>query len=398
MSYPQTPPPFPGKQTSLGVKILLLGLQCALLMIGAFAIWLMSFSHEQRNKDVSEEIFSEWGSPICIRGPIVDKDSSAWISPQSFVCDATVHTQSLHRNIYEAEVYNSGIKISGTFNKERFAALGDSIFVKIILSTDQLTKLGPLKIGNRTITWMKSEDFLYASVNVAEMPETIPFSTEFDIKGSEHLYITPIGKESLIKIAGDAPNPSFQGRVLPNERKIHDGQFSATWEGEGIPETFKFDDSLKFVGTDFLVGVDRYQKVSRSLKYSFMIILLTYICVLFTEIIIRKHIPLLNYFLIGVALILFYSLLLSITEHLSFGVSYLIAAFMTVALITSYMWKMLRSRKIGLTIGAILTGLYICCYIMLSLSSYALLVGSLILFMALGAMMYGSLKVRNTHL
>ena len=227
------------------------------------------------------------------------------------------------------------------------------------------------------------------------MPEIIDFSTDFDIHGSGALFIKQIGEESTITIDGEASNPSFKGRSLPNERRLRRNSFSARWEGEGVPVGVVHTDELQFVGTNFLIGVDRYQKVSRSLKYAFLIILLTYISVLFTEIAMKRNIPLLNYFLIGAALILFYSLLLSFVEHLSFGISYLIASVMTVALISGYMWKMLSSRKVGLVMGAILTGLYVSCYILLSLSTYALLLGSLILFIALGAMMYGSLQVRR---
>ena len=126
-----------------------------------------------------------------------------------------------------------------------------------------------------------------------------------------------------------------------------------------------------------------------------MIILLTYISVLFTEIVMKRNIPLVNYFLIGAALIIFYTLLLSFSEHMSFGIAYVIASIMTIALIAGYMWKMLSSRKTGIVIGTILSVLYISCYILLSLSTYALLLGSLILFIALAAMMYGSLQIKR---
>ena len=109
----------------------------------------------------------------------------------------------------------------------------------------------------------------------------------------------------------------------------------------------------------------------------------------------KRDIPLLNYFLIGAALIIFYTLLLSFSEHLSFGIAYIIASVMTIALIAGYMWKMLCSRKAGIVTGTILSLLYASCYILLSLSTYALLLGSLIIFIALAAMMYGSLQINR---
>ena len=110
----------------------------------------------------------------------------------------------------------------------------------------------------------------------------------------------------------------------------------------------------------------------------------------------KQPIPLLNYFLIGAVLIIFYSLLLSFVELIPFGFSYLIASAMTVVLITGYMWKILQSRKLGLSIGSVLSLMYLFCYIMLSISTYALLFGSVLLFFSLAAMMYASLKIKNS--
>lgn len=393
----QLQPPTPHKKKSLGVKILLLGLQCGLLMIGALSIWIMSYSRDERNKDVAEQIVSEWGRSVYIQGPTVKEhlDSSTWVRPLSFTCTANVETKSLHRNIYEAEVFNANIKLAGSFSKDSISILSDTIYLELGVDTKQIAKLSDLRIGGETVNWSKSDYFLFAKVDISDMPEIIDFSTGFDIHGSGALFIKQIGEESTITIDGEASNPSFKGRSLPNERRLRRNRFSARWEGEGVPVGVVHTDELQFVGTNFLIGVDRYQKVSRSLKYAFLIILLTYISVLFTEIAMKRNIPLLNYFLIGAALILFYSLLLSFAEHISFGISYLIASVMTVALISGYMWKMLSSRKVGLVMGAILTGLYVSCYILLSLSTYALLLGSLILFIALGAMMYGSLQVKH---
>lgn len=285
--------------------------------------------------------------------------------------------------------------MAGSFSKDSISIFNDTLYLELGVDTKLIAKLSDLKIAGETVNWSKSDYFLFAKINISDMPEIIDFSTNFDIHGSGALFIKQIGEESTITIDGEAANPSFKGRSLPNERRLRRNRFSARWEGEGVPAGIVHTDEFQFVGTNFLIGVDRYQKVSRSLKHAFLIILLTYISVLFTDIAMKRDIPLLIYFLIGAALILFYLLLLSFAEYLSFGISYLIASVMTVALISGCMWKMLSSRKVGLVMGAILTGLYVSCYILLSLSTYALLLGSLILFSALGAMMYGSLQVKR---
>lgn len=398
-----TPPPIPyqiRRKKSYGTKIVMLGLQCVVLMIGAMIIWSLVYSRNERSDNVAEQIAGEWGGPVYIQGPIAreHQDSSRSSSPLTLNCNAKVVTKSLHRNIYEAEVFNADVSMSGTFSRDSLMTLGDSAYILVSLKSRQIAKLSPLKFGNQSVEWKRQEDYIMARVDTRDIPETIDFAINFDIHGSGSLFVKQIGENSNIIIDGQARNPSFDGSSLPDERIIRDRNFRASWasEDDRIGQTYENGDG--YVGTKFLVGVDRYQKVARALKYAFIIILLTYLSVLFTEMITKRNIPLLNYFLIGAALIIFYSLLLSMSEHVSFGIAYLIAAAMTVLLITGYMWKMLGSRKVAIIIGLILTGMYGSCYIMLTLSTYALLLGSLILFAALAAVMYGSLKLQKNHL
>ena len=395
MNNSQTPPPIPTRsRISFGTKVVLLGLQCALLMIGALAIWILAYSRDERNKDVADQIIKEWGGEVTINGPLASEhpDSALVVRPSTFNCEATVDTKSLHRNIFEAEVFNARVAMSGTINKDNFTAKNDSIYIELNLPTSQLAKLSTLKICGETVEWSRGAHRLYAEVDISGMPGILEFSTSFDIHGAESLFISQVGEQSFVTIEGEAQNPSFNGNSLPDERHLSGKQFSAQWETDIAPADI-YDS--RSVGANFLVGVDRYQKVTRSLKYSFMIILLTYASVLFAEIIMKRYIPLFNYFLIGAALIIFYILLLSFSEHMKFGISYLIATAMTVLLITGYMWKMLGSRKVAIAIGSILIGMYVSCYILLTLSTYSLILGSLILFAALAAMMYGSLQLKR---
>lgn len=134
----------------------------------------------------------------------------------------------------------------------------------------------------------------------------------------------------------------------------------------------------------------------RSIKYAVLVILLTFIGVLFVEMTRKKNIHAFQYLLVGLALILFYSLLVSISEHLSFGLAYLVAAVMTTALITAYIYGAIRIRGTALCIGALLAILYTYVYVLLQLETYALLAGSIGLFVILAAVMRYSLKMEWT--
>lgn len=398
--YRTTPPPLPSerrKPVDYGTKILLMGLMCFVLMIGALAIWYMSYSREVRNQEVTESIVNRWGRDVYIEGPLATEKlyNADGVRPSVFDCRAEVNSRLLHRSIYEAEVFTAKVNISASFERDSLLLLGDTVVFELGVPLMQIVKLSPLKVSGNPIPWRKAIDTLVANVAIADLPETVEYSTDFEIRGSDALYIKPIGEHSVVTIDGEASNPSFDGYSLPVDRsQSGDGWFSARWE-DSVPDEIDTSYKRGCVGAEFLVGVDRYQKVDRSLKYSFIIIILTFISVLFVEII-RKHpIPLFNYFLIGAALIIFYSLLLSFVELIPFGYAYLIASAMTVTLITGYMWKMLKSRRLGISIGVVLSLIYLFCYVMLCISTYALLFGSLLLFFSLAAMMYASLRLKR---
>lgn len=396
------PQPRPGKMP-IGIKIVLMGAICCVLMIGALVVWLMAYDRQSTNTNVSEEITAQWGDRISLSGPFIsvepDTDSlrPAGLNPAKLDIQANVETMTLHRSIYEAEVFTAAIAVRGHFKHSDLKDLtSDSIRIYIDLDPQNITETGKLKVGDREYDWQRSDASLYTYINISDAKEDadIPFNTSIKARGSGGIYFMPLADNTTISITGNAPNPSFSGETLPTERTVGKDGFTARWEisDSNLSETdYRV---LESVGAKFLIGVDRYQKVCRAIKYAFIIIVLTFFSVFFTEITMRHPIPMFNYFLIGVALILFYSLLLGLSEHLSFGLSYLIAAIMTVVLITCYMWKMLNSKGVGLAICSVLSIIYGFCYVMLCISTYALLFGSLMLFVALAATMYGSLKIQ----
>lgn len=400
MSYDKKMCPLPQddeslKPASYGKKALLMALMCVALMLGILAIWLMTYSRETLNREVSENIVTQWGNSIYLSGPEAKKnlDDGDKVCPVDFNCDAEVKTTSLHRGIYEAEVFTANISMSGYFNRDSLLQFGDTIVLEVGLTTKQIVNVDALKIDGKEIQWSKSTDRIFAKVDLKDLAEKVEFSTGMSVRGSAAIFINQIGRTNSITINGEAPNPSFNGNSLPIQRSQRGGRFSAKWnDNVSYGETYTGESD--YVGTKFLVGVDRYQKVERSMKYSFIIIILTFLSVFCIEILKKQPIPLLNYFLIGSALIIFYSLLLSFSELVPFGFAYLIASAMTVTLISAYLWKILRSLKLGLSIGAALSLMYSVCYIMLSISNYALLIGSLLLFFALAASMYASLKLK----
>lgn len=382
------------KKMTTGVKLALLGVQCLVLMIGVLIVRGITDDREGYSEQVLEEIDRQWGAPLDIGAPMLLTDRQNMdmqYGGTSCVNKATVDVETLHRNSYEAEIYTANVSMSAKFDPSDFESVGDEWFFHLNFDTSKLEGTPIVKINGTPQIVKVTHNAIECEIPVADRSGELTVQTDFKIHGSRSLYFKTPYSGDIVEISGHAKNPSFQGEFLPDKREVSEHQFSAVWHGKDVREGASYD----YVGAKFNVGVDRYQKVLRSLKYSFLIILLTYVSVFLVEIMMKRNIPLFNYFLIGFALIIFYTLLLSFAELMPFGIAYLIASAMTVLMISVYLWKMLASGKIGITLGAVLSGLYVCCYILLSLSTYSLLLGSVILFLAVAAMMYGSLRLKR---
>ena len=146
-------------------------------------------------------------------------------------------------------------------------------------------------------------------------------------------------------------------------------------------------------GVDMLMPVQHYQKSMRSVKYAMLIILLTFVVSFFVEVLQKKQVHPFQYLLIGLALCLFYSLLISISEHTGFTTAYTVASAMTVSLITCYMAGILKIKRTALTVGALLTCLYVYVFVLIQMETYALLAGSIGLFVILAVVMYVSQRI-----
>jgi inner membrane protein len=190
-------------------------------------------------------------------------------------------------------------------------------------------------------------------------------------------------------------SPSFTGNFLPEKREITSDGFRAEWSvsqlNRNFPqswsgETYAIDNSA--FGVKLYSPVDQYQKVTRAVKYAILFIVLTFMAFFLTEIFTGVLIHPIQYTLIGLAIILFYVILLSLSEHIPFLSSYAIASAGVIFLISAYAKSVLKGKRSAVIIGTILLGLYLFLYVTLQLEDFALLLGSVGLFAILAVVMY----------
>ena len=319
------------------------------------------------------------------------------VCPERLVYDVDTRTQSLHRAIYDVMVYTADINASGVF---LFPECCRDYGVKTVFSLGLNDLRGiegavRLSIGGR-------EYFVTQGGNgqVSQQIEldpacfgsgqAVPFEIRFRARGSQGLYFKPFGEVTEVRLRGDCPAPSFDGDFLPSEREVHEDGFSASWTvsaiNRGRPEETSF-------GVKLLQGVSQYQQTTRSAKYGILIILLVFVAGLAVELVGKKRIHLIQYLVIGLSLVLFYALLLAFSELMAFWLAYLLAAGMTTAALTGYFRGILKDRTAWL-LGCLVAIAYIVCYILLQMETYALVAGTLVLFVILVGIMYFTRDLR----
>lgn len=228
----------------------------------------------------------------------------------------------------------------------------------------------------------------------------IAFTLNLKLNGSERLYFTPVGKQTKVNLVSTFKNASFIGNFLPGGKPNSDSGFNAQWNvshfTRSIPQSWTNEtvdiDSSAF-GVELLQGVDSYAKTMRSVKYALLFISLTLCLFFFIEILQKRRVHPLQYVLVGFALCIFYTLLLSISEYKGFVIAYIIAAAATIFLITAYIKSVFKKWSVAAVFFSFLSVLYAMIYVLIQLQDGSLLFGSIGLFVLLAAVMYFSGKI-----
>jgi inner membrane protein len=202
-------------------------------------------------------------------------------------------------------------------------------------------------------------------------------------------------------LEGPWPNPSFDGVFLPTKRDITESGFKAQWNILHYNRPFsqqwiEGDENVSDAnfGVKFLIPVDQYQKSIRTAKYGQLIILLTFIALFMVEIMKKIRIRPFQYILIGSALIIYYTLLISFSEHVGYNIAYMLSSFATVTLISLYSLTFLETKKLSALLSFLLVFFYSFIFVIIQLQDYSLLLGSIGLFLIIAMVMYFSKNVK----
>jgi len=417
---------------SLTLKALVIVFLSLILLIPSFMIMGLISERQRQSRDTIYEINEKWSLAQTVCPPVlvipyteIGDDQKTYvyehelfIAPENAETKVTLFPEERHRSIYKSIVYKSDIHIDGQFASIRGLEIENSIMhpgkAYILLGLSDLrgiceeidfrfngSKL-PSEAAVHGLGEMNSMKIPVGEILAAAPTDNVTFECNLKLKGSSCISFIPVAKTSKVSVSGNWSDPGFIGSFLP-EYSIDEkaGHFTADWHvlsfNRNIPETWSDNSIHNLTNNSFGVNlvdmVDQYQQNMRSAKYALMFILLTFVVFFFVEILTKRRIHPIQYLLVGVALILFYSLLLSLSEQIGFAIAYFIASVATITLITAYAHSIFRDRKPTAILAAILTGLYLFLYTVLQLEDIALLIGSIGMFLILGVIMYVSRKI-----
>lgn len=430
------------QERSPGIKLGLAILVAALLSIPLFMVWLIVYDRQSQSEVAQQSIAEGWAGPQTIAGPLLvipyrvatsetvvegnrqitragSVERELTLAPELADLSAELRPERLSRSIYEAVVYEASVR-----GRARFVIPQDLARLGVQPETLDLARAelrfglsDPRGLGANPHVTVAGQALrlqpgrgapatrgagFFAWIDAAALRER-PMEVEFafGFRGNRSLALAPQAGETRFRLRSPWPHPSFQGSFLPAARRVGGDGFEARYQvgnlalGQSLVETRDAGSDTPGHAVErgaaqvsLVQPVDLYSQVDRATKYGFLFIGFTFLAFLLFDVIGGVRVSAVEYLLVGASLILFFVLLLAFAEVIGFTPAYLIAALAIAGLNTAYSAAVLKSWRRAAYIGALLAALYAVLYVLLSLEAYSLLIGSLMLFAALAAVMY----------
>ena len=429
---------------SLFLKLLLIGAILLLCQIPMLMIHGLTTTRSYLAESVESEVAEKWGSAQLISGPLLaiplrritienvpngtfqknTETATLFVVPDTLNVVASLEPETRYRGIYEVILYRSKLEVQGVFSEAISLSdnwTADYANAKICMGISDMIGLSDIRVeadcsNNRPLPGLDvpNPPFTSSGINIplhlaadGKMPgEGLKFKASFSLNGCRTLQVAPIGKETVIDMSSPWQTPSFDGSFLPTERKVSDDGFKATWKinefNRNISKTWitypgNSLPNMPKAGVSLLKQANVYTQVTRAATYSILIFLIVLISFLIAEHLTKVWMHPLQYGLAALSLVLFYALTLSLSEHIAFNASYWLSAIAIVGLVIFYCTLIFRKGSAAFGMGASMIASYTIIFFLLKLKDYALLVGTLVMFVLLGILMALTGRINRTN-
>lgn len=340
--------------------------------------------------------------------------------PKDLIIDVDLAEQHRKRGIYKSLVYEAELSLAGSFEQLDIASMSDYIHridwdkAYLVMGLSDTRAINDVSYLNwngndvgyspgTKVTDLISHGFHASLKDLSAEAEKNVFNTKISINGSQGFRFAPFGENTVVNMKSSWPHPSFQGMTLPTHHEITADGFTSSWAiphlARNYPQSW-VSANAQYNLTEFTAGVDLfepvflYSKVTRAVKYGILFVGLTFLTFLIFELTTQIRLHYVQYGLIGVALTIFYLVLLSIAEHTAFLTAYIVAAVINIGLITLYTGAALKNWSKAGIVFVLLSALYAVLYSLLQLEDYALLMGTMLLLSVLMVLMYVTRNLR----
>jgi inner membrane protein len=424
----------------LAAKMLVIGLIILGLMIPLSLLRGLIVERSQMRSQAIDAVAKGWGGNLTVGGAMlrvpfdIERKSNSgaisveshqlYILPEDLNIQATLEHMTTRRvGIYGVPVYLVRIKMTGTFKMaDVLAAAATGQYpsatyhwkdarVRLPISDVRgIREFIGATVDQHSLAFgpARTEGFpgVESKIDLSQFSQegALPFSVEMMLAGSQSVAFLPDAATSRANLQAAWPDPQFQGAFLPSQYAIDTHGFNAQWQVLALNRSFAQSwidcqvDTNKMTsaayGVNLFQSVDVYQRSERAVKYALLFITLTFLSFFAWESLGRLPMHAMHYLFIGLALSTFYLLLIALSEHLPFWMSFWLGAAALVALLGSYVTGAMDSIRSGVIISVVMTLVYGLLYMLVLSENYALLIGAIALFAVLATIMLATRKLR----
>lgn len=334
-----------------------------------------------------------------------------FILPETLLVEGNQHVQTRNIGIYDGQIWNTELNIKAQFTTEKLAELqGETMTLGkpfIVVGVGDARGIGAVsisKINGETLS-IEPGAGVYGALSGIHIPltdnalaaKTVSLEMSLNLAGTGSFAVVPVGRNSEMTLNSNWPHPSFMGNYLPVKHEISASGFQANWKSSWFANNLAgwFNDNeipewsaIPAFSVTVATPADQYQLTDRAIKYAILLIALTFMAFFVFETLTGLRLHPMQYLLVGLALVLFYLVLLALSEHVGFTPAWIIASLVGALMNGVYLQAVLKSwKRSGLFVLALL-GLDVVMWFLLRSEESALLLGSAVLALALFAVMY----------
>lgn len=401
-----------------------------LLLVPLFMVSNLISERESYRNDVEHSLRQSTSGPQKLVGPLIaipvtevfykledekkveyKKSYLHFILPESLLVEGNQRVESRSIGIYDGQIWNTDLKIKAQFSTEKMAQLkGETMTLGqpfLVIGVGDARGIGTVKVAkiNGEALSVEPGTGVYGTLagihiplsDKALEPKTLALDMSFNLAGTGSFAVVPVGRNSEMTLSSNWPQPGFMGYYLPVKHQISESGFQANWQSSWFANNMQswFAEgespewsSIPAFSVTVATPADQYQLTDRAIKYAILLIALTFMAFFVFETLTGLRLHPMQYLLVGLSLVLFYLVLLALSEHVGFTPAWIMASLVGAMMNGVYLQAVLKSwRRSGVFILALL-GLDVVMWFLLRSEDSALLLGAAVLAMALFAVMY----------